>query len=112
MANFKYFADINGQTIELRATSIQGMKNAEFAEKFPGIKGRKSDGFEKYVGVALDAPQFSKDFLPVTRSIEYKQNPSKHVCNAKCLGGKANGVCECQCGGKNHGAGMFSRFAE
>lgn len=28
---------------------------------------------------------------------------AKHVCNAKCLASKT-GVCECSCGGKNHGA--------
>jgi hypothetical protein len=28
---------------------------------------------------------------------------AKHVCNAKCLASKS-GVCECSCGGKNHGA--------
>jgi hypothetical protein len=26
-----------------------------------------------------------------------------HECNAKCLGSKG-GVCECSCGGRNHGA--------
>lgn len=28
--------------------------------------------------------------------------------NAKCLNGKHNGACECQCGGVNHGRGMFT----
>ena len=28
---------------------------------------------------------------------------AKHVCNAKCLASKS-GICECSCGGKNHGA--------
>lgn len=28
---------------------------------------------------------------------------AKHVCNAKCLASRG-GVCECSCGGKNHGA--------
>ena len=50
--------------------------------------------------------------LPVTRKIEFKSFPSRHECNAKCLNGKHNGACECQCGGKNHGAGMFSRLLE
>lgn len=34
-----------------------------------------------------------------------KLNPS-HVCNAKCTGSRGH-VCECSCGGKNHG-GSFS----
>jgi len=44
--------------------------------------------------------------------ITYKQFPSRHECNAKCLNGKHNGTCECQCGGKNHGAGMFTKLLE
>lgn len=40
--------------------------------------------------------------VPVTRKIEYKSNPSKHKCSAKCLSAKGH-VCECECGGKNHG---------
>jgi hypothetical protein len=37
MAKFKYFADIDGETIELK--NPYGMPNAEFAAKFPGVKG-------------------------------------------------------------------------
>lgn len=107
MANFKYFADIDGETIELK--NPYGMPNAEFAAKFPGVKGMRDDGFCKRVGYPLSG---TGGPLPITRAIEYKANPSKHICNAKCLGGKATGVCECQCGGRNHGAGMFSRFVE
>lgn len=109
MANFKYFSDIGGETVELRPASIQGMDNAKFAEKFPGVKGRRMDGFQKLVGCPVTG---GSDFYPVTRSIEYKANPSKHVCNAKCLNGKANGACECQCGGRNHGAGFFRNYTE
>jgi hypothetical protein len=111
MANFKYFSDYNGQTIELKAPS--SMPNAEFAALFPGVKGMRDDGYSKRVGCDINAPlTWPRVYLPITRMIEYKANPSKHICNAKCLGGKATGVCECQCGGKNHGAGMFSRFVE
>ncbi len=28
---------------------------------------------------------------------------AKHLCNAKCLASKGS-ACECECGGKNHGA--------
>lgn len=31
----------------------------------------------------------------------------KHECNAKCLS-STGGVCECSCGGKNHGASYES----
>lgn len=104
MATFKYFSDIDGEAIEL--SSPWNMSNKEFAAKFPGVKGLKADGYSMWVGYR------GNEVLPLTRRIEYKRNPSLHVCNAKCLGGKINGTCECQCGGKNHGAGMFSRLLE
>lgn len=105
MATFKYFSDIDGETTELR--TISSMKNAEFAARFPGVKGRRSDSFEMLVGRVIGG-----EWLPVTRTIEYKSQPSRHECSAKCLGGKATGTCECKCGGKNHGAGIFSRLLE
>ncbi len=96
----KHFSDFGGQTVEV--PHIQPMRNAEFAARFPGVKGRRWDGFDMMVG------KVNGTLLPVTRSIDYKRQPSLHVCNAKCVGGKVNGACECQCGGKNHGAGMFT----
>ena len=47
----------------------------------------------------------SHELLPVERAIQYRKFASLHVCNAKCVNGKHNGTCECQCGGKNHGLG-------
>jgi hypothetical protein len=47
-------------------------------------------------------------YTAVERSVEYKTNPSRHECDARCM--NANGrtmKCECSCGGKNHGRGMF-----
>ena len=114
MANIKHFSDFNGETIELR--TITQMDNKEFARRFPDVKGRRADGFTMWVGLGPNGhTRFvgdTADLLPVTRSIEYKQFPSRHQCNAKCLGGKVNGTCECQCGGKNHGAGMFTSLLE
>jgi hypothetical protein len=97
MATFKHFSG----TTELK--SIWPMRNAEFAAAFPGVKGVRQDSFSKLVGRAPTG-----EVLPVERTISYKSAPSLHVCNAKCLGGKVNGSCECQCGGKNHGLGMFT----
>ena len=109
MANFKYFSDFNGTTTEL--VYVSQMRNEEFARRFPGVKGMRVDGFSKRVGYAAGATKDGQE-LPMTRAIEYKRNPSLHVCNAKCMGGKVNGTCECQCGGKNHGAGMFTSLLE
>lgn len=107
MANFKYFSDTaEHEPVEL--LTVTHIPNQEFLAKFPGVKGMRYDGYSMWVGRAASCmPQ-----MPVTRKIEFKSNPSLHRCGAKCLGGKRNGVCECQCGGKNHGAGMLTRMLE
>lgn len=107
MANIKYFSDIGGDACELKAP--YGMDNKEFAAKFPGVRGFRYDGFTMWVGYPL---QGTGGAMPVTRKIEFKSFPSRHECNAKCLNGKHNGTCECKCGGKNHGRGMFTAMLE
>lgn len=110
MARFRYFSDTTGEPIEL--VNIQGMPNKEFAARFPGVKGRRYDGFSMYVGDPVGVREVvGQRFgacVPVTRIIDYKSQPSLHQCNGKCLNGKATGTCECRCGGKNHGRGMFT----
>lgn len=102
MANIKNFSDITGEAIEL--AFVTSISNDEFAAQFPGVTGMRYDGYSMWVGrETATSPR-----LPVTRKIEYKSQPSLHECNAKCLNGKYNGVCECKCGGNNHGAGMFT----
>lgn len=105
MATIKYFSDINGESIEL--LSLTSRSNKEVAEQFPGVNAMRSDGYSRWMARAADGR-----LLPVTRMIEYKSRPSLHTCNAKCLSGKHNGTCECQCGGKNHGRGMFTKMLE
>jgi len=105
MANIKHFSDYQGATHAL--VILSDMPNKEFALRFPGVRGIRSDGFTMRVGYAAGATMDGQE-LPVTRCIEYKAFPSRHECNAKCMGGKVNGTCECKCGGKNHGAGMFT----
>lgn len=102
MANIKKFSDYTGQIVEL--TYVTSMPNKEFLTQFPGVKGICWDGYQMWVG----RETLTSQRLPVTRMIEYKSQPSRHECNAKCLNGKHTGVCECKCGGKNHGAGMFA----
>ena len=103
MSGFKYFSDVTGQAVELKG--IHQMDNAKFAALWPEIKGIRADGYSKWVARSVDG---SNVVLPVTRMIEMKRAPSLHECNAKCLNGKHNGTCECQCGGKNHGRGIFT----
>lgn len=105
MANFKYFSDVNGQTIEL--VNVSSMDNAKFAAAFPGVKGRRYDSFSRMVGVA--AGMKWSEAIPVTRAIQYKSNPSKHVCDARCMNATGRTMnCECSCGGKNHGKAGFN----
>jgi hypothetical protein len=100
MADFRHFADINGETVEL-VGYVLGMDNAKFAAAFPGIKGKRNDGYSMMTMRAADGRE-----LPVTRAIEYKSNPSKHVCDDRCLNATGKVMkCECACGGKNHGKG-------
>ena len=102
MATFKYFSDMNGETVELKAHRLFPMKNKEFALRFPGVKGKRSDSFSTYTSEDINGT-----VLPVTRVIERKARPSLHKCDDRCM--EAKGFkCECSCGGKNHGAGSFS----
>lgn len=39
-----------------------------------------------------------------------KTRVTKHVCNGKCMA-STSGVCECSCGGKNHGMAHTSAVA-
>jgi len=96
-AKVKYFSN----TVEL--ILVRPIPNAEFAEKFPGVVGKKYDGYQKYIGFAAGATM-DNQALPVTRKIDYKKNPSLHKCDARCRHAKG-GNCECSCGGQFHGAG-------
>lgn len=102
MANVKNYFDGPAGTVDL-VGSVHGMGNAEFAAAFPGINGRRYGSFDMLVGYAAG----SRAPLPVTRSVTYKRNPSKHECDARCMGAKGRTMnCECSCGGKNHGRGF------
>lgn len=94
MATTKFF---NGTT-ELRG-GLWGIRKAEFAAKYPGVKGLALDSFE----MAVIRDEHGNEF-PVTRRILRKANPSNHECDARCRNAKGFN-CECSCGGKFHGAG-------
>jgi hypothetical protein len=82
MANFRYFA----QDVQLTAIHHDGSIHST-AKHFTGVTpdGRR---------------------VQVERAIDRKRNASNHKCDARCL--NATGFrCECECGGKNHGAGAF-----
>lgn len=95
MANMKHF-----YRDEL-LTRFEVMPNAEFSQRFAGIKGVRSDSFSMRVGYTAD----HRGPFPVERVIAFKRFPSRHECNSRCMNGHVNGTCECACGGKNHGLG-------
>ena len=104
MAKVKYFHDrADGETIDL--VHVYGMKNADFAARFPGVTGRRYDSFTRLVGLP-EGGRGDNDALPVSRTVTYKSQPSRHKCDSRCLHAKGRTMnCECSCGGKNHGKG-------
>ena len=88
MSSFRYFADVKGETIEL--------SRVWFNYQLPAGQRRRGyspEGIEMHV----------------SRIIEYKNQPSKHKCDARCLHATGKHMkCECSCGGKNHGKGNAS----
>ena len=86
MASFKYFATHQGQVIELANVFHDGAVSTKA---------------NHFIGVAQDGSK-----LRAERKIERKTNPSMHKCDARCLNATGH-LCECSCGGKNHGAGQF-----
>lgn len=59
-------------------------------------------------------PAFTKEhgwmtgFVRADRKVEFKSNPSRHECDARCLNATGRVMkCECSCGGKNHGRGTL-----
>lgn len=43
--------------------------------------------------------------VPVDRVIDFKRGASLHVCDVRCQSARGH-VCECSCGGLNHGRGV------
>lgn len=95
MSNYRYFADINGTTTELKMVFHDGGKAfgtpVDFTPTFDRV-----------------AQKWNRGEVLATRVIQYKSNPSKHECDARCLNAVGKVMrCECSCGGKNHGRGSL-----
>ena len=102
------FCDLpDGSVVELK--DCYTIDNQKFLSAFPGLVGIKAGPSARWVGYPTSGPDCVR---PVTRMIDYKRYASKHTCNAKCLGGKINGTCECSCGGENHGRGIFTSLVQ
>ncbi len=93
MANFKYFAgDKQISNVFEKNGKLYGFNSKDELFFVPG------EGWQGYTAVE--------------RSIQYKSNPSKHECDARCLNATGRIMkCECSCGGKNHGRGSFQAVA-
>ncbi len=71
-------------------------------------KGGRLFGYVSKSDLHFVAGQGWKGYVPVERTIEYKANPSRHECDARCLNATGRMMkCECSCGGKNHGRGAM-----
>ena len=98
MADMRYFSGAD------RIDRIRSIPNADFLARFPGVVGRRCDNFSSYVG--FDAAGAMR---PVTRLVEFKSNPSRHPCDARCTNATGRIMrCECSCGGRNHGQGFVA----
>ncbi len=101
-ARFKYFS---GTEEVFDPTS---MPNAVFKQSFGDVKGKRDDSFSMRVGFPHNTHSSQRvrfeGAKPITRVVAYSLNPSRHKCGARCRHAKGNS-CECECGGKNHGAG-------
>jgi hypothetical protein len=82
MANFRYFAEVNGETVRLPIDKI--------------------DHRGKALGGTFGYHEPTKTWVKVTRAIEFKSSPSLHQCDDRCTHARGH-KCECSCGGANHG---------
>jgi len=91
----------NGET---KLYPVTSRLRKEVEARFPGTKFVKYDGYSVMIGWPENVDSFrNRDaWLPATRRIEFKTNPSLHKCDARCQNAKGH-VCECSCGGKYHG---------
>lgn len=86
MANFRYFAEVNGEPVQLSSDRI--------------------DHRGKALGGTFGYHEPTKSWVKVDRTIEYKSSPSRHECDDRCIHATGRTMrCECSCGGKNHGKG-------
>ena len=89
MANIKHFAGDN---------HLQGVHE----------RNGKLVGYVSKADLFFVAGEGWQGYTAVERAIEYKSNPSRHECDARCFNATGRIMkCECACGGKNHGKGSF-----
>lgn len=88
MASFKYFADLDGDAIELANVYHDGSI---------------STAAKHFIGHLPDGRK-----VRATRAIRMKANPRRHECDTRCMNATGRTMnCECSCGGQNHGRANF-----
>src|SRR5437762_3462186 len=97
MAYHRYFAEINGETVQLANVWHDGHASSA------------AHHFQGYVADELAAWRAGGTRATAHRAarvIEFKSNPSRHQCDDRCTHATGKVMkCECSCGGKNHGRG-------
>ena len=103
MARFAYFADLtDGTTLEWRDT-VQRWEDAKGM-----IRSRDVAAKVGYRDGVLCGFDMDRGWVAVTRQVEMKNSPSRHVCDDRCMYAQGRTMkCECACGGVNHGKGRF-----
>jgi hypothetical protein len=86
MANIKYF------------TGATELKDVHYV-------GRQAFGTPvDFTPVFVPGTGWNRGYVAADRKIEFKSNPSRHECDARCTHATGKIMkCECSCGGKNHG---------
>lgn len=86
MANYRYFAEHNGEAVELINVAHDGAVSTAACH---------------FIGFAPDGTKLQAD-----RKVIRKARPSNHKCDDRCIHATGRTMqCECSCGGKNHGRG-------
>ena len=90
---------------------MASIKHFNGANELSGVherKGGKMFGYVSKSDLFFVVGEGWQGYVPVERSVEFKSNPSRHECDARCLNATGRVMkCECVCGGKNHGRGSF-----
>lgn len=89
---------------------MANMKHFNGKNELSGVheKGGKLFGFIAKSDLFFVPGKGWQGYVPVERTVEYKANPSRHECDARCMNATGRVMkCECACGGKNHGRGTI-----
>lgn len=84
----RFYGTVNGQTVRFERVSNRTQSN-----KHDDTWGWHAE---------------TRQWVKVERVVNYKSNPSRHECDARCMNASGRTMnCECACGGKNHGRGAM-----